>query len=48
MSYAVSGHIQSAIMTTDAIEGDLYTVVLNETGTIFGASMDGLYYSVRK
>ena len=48
MSYAVKGHIQNAIMTTDTIEGDLYTVVLNETGTIFGASMDGLYYSIRK
>lgn len=48
MSYAVKGHIQSAIMTTDKIEGDLYTVVLNETGTIFGASMDGLYYNIRK
>ena len=48
MSYAVNGQIKSVIMTTDAIEGDLYTVLLNETGTIFGASMDGLYYSVRK
>ena len=48
MSYAVNGQIKSAIMTTDAIEGDLYTVLLNETGTIFGASMDGLYYSLRK
>ena len=48
MSYAVNGQIKSAIMTTDAIEGDLYTVLLNETGTIFGASMDGLYYSIRK
>jgi len=48
MSYAVNGKIKSAIMTTDAIEGDLYTVLLNETGTIFGASMDGLYYSIRK
>ena len=48
MTYAVNGQIKSAIMTTDAIEGDLYTVLLNETGTIFGASMDGLYYSIRK
>ena len=48
MSYAVKGQIKSAIMTTDAIEGDLYTVLLNETGTVFGASMDGLYYSIRK
>lgn len=48
MSYAVNGKIKSAIMTTDAIEGGLYTVLLNETGTIFGASMDGLYYSIRK
>jgi len=48
MSYAVNGQIKSAIMTTDAIEGDLYTVLLNETGTIFGASVDGLYYNIRK
>ena len=48
MTYAVNGQIKSAIMTTDAIEGGLYTVLLNETGTIFGASMDGLYYSIRK
>jgi len=48
MSYAVKGQIKSAIMTTDAIEGDLYTVLLNETGTIFGASVDGLYYNIRK
>ena len=48
MSYAVKGQIKSTIMTTDAIEGDLYTVLLNETGTVFGASMDGLYYSIRK
>ena len=48
ITYAVNGQIKSAIMTTDAIEGGLYTVLLNETGTIFGASMDGLYYSIRK
>ena len=48
VSLAVSGQIQNAIMTTDVIKGDLYTVHFNETGTVFGVSLEGLYYSVRK
>jgi len=45
---SVRGQIQNSILTTDAIKGDLYTIHFNETGTIFGASLEGLYYSVRK
>lgn len=45
---SVSGQIQNSILSTDAIKGDLYTIHFNETGTIFGASLEGLYYSVRK
>jgi len=45
---SVRGQIQNSILTTDAIKGDLYTIHFNETGTIFGASLEGLYYSVRR
>lgn len=48
MSLAISEQIQNAVMTTDAIKGDLYTVQFNETGTLFGASLEGIYYSVRQ
>ena len=47
VSFAVSGRIQNAIMTTDAIIGDLYTVHFNESGTVFGASIEGLHYAKR-
>lgn len=47
ISMAISGQIQNSILTTDAIKGDLYTIHFNETGTIFGASLEGLYYSLR-
>ena len=47
ISLAVSGQIQNAIMTTDAIEGDLYTIQFNETGSIYGVSLEGLYYKIR-
>jgi lipid-binding SYLF domain-containing protein len=48
VSLAVSEQIQNAVMTSDAIKGDLYTVQFNETGTLLGASLDGIYYSVRQ
>ena len=48
ISMAVSGQIQNSILSTDSIKGDLYTIQFNETGTIYGASVEGLYYSVRK
>lgn len=48
ISMAVSGKIQNSILTTDAIKGDLYTLRFNTTGTVYGASLEGLYYSVRK
>jgi len=44
---SVSGQIQNSILTTDAIKGDLYTIHFNETGTVFGVSLEGLYYTVR-
>jgi hypothetical protein len=48
VSLAVSEQIQNAVMTSDAIKGDLYTVQFNEAGTLFGASLEGIYYSVRE
>lgn len=48
ISYAMNGQIENSLMTTDAIRGDLYTTIFNETGTIFGVSLEGLYYTVRR
>ena len=47
ISSAVNGRVQNSILTTDAIKGDLYTVQLKVTGTIFGLSLEGLHYSIR-
>ena len=48
LAYGIGGQIETAILTSDTFNRDLYTVVLDETGTIFGASVEGLYYTVRK
>ena len=48
ISSAINGRVQNSILTTDAVKGDLYTVQLNETGTVFGLSLEGMYYSVRE
>ena len=47
ISSAVNGRVQNSILTTDAIKGDLYTVQLKVTGTIFGLCLEGLHYSIR-
>ena len=47
ISSAVNGRVQNSILTTDAIKGDLYTVQLKVTGTVFGLSLEGLHYSIR-
>jgi len=47
-AFGRNGQIETSILTSDVFARDLYTVVLDETGTIFGASVDGLYYTVRK
>ena len=47
ISSAVNGRVQNSILTTDDIKGDLYTVQLKETGTVFGLSLEGLHYSIR-
>lgn len=48
ISYGLSGQLQNSRLSSDSLKGDLYTVVFNESGTIFGASMEGLHYSLRK
>jgi lipid-binding SYLF domain-containing protein len=48
ISMAVNGRIKNSILTSDALKGDLYTVQFNETGTVFGASLESIYYSVRQ
>ena len=48
LAYGRGGQIDTAILTSDTFNRDLHTVVLDETGTIFGASVEGLYYTVRK
>lgn len=47
-AFGRNGQIETSILTSDVFARDLYTVVLDETGTIFGASVEGLYYTVRK
>jgi len=48
LAYGRHGQIDTSVVSSDAFTGDLFTVVLDETGTIFGASVEGLYYTVRK
>ena len=48
ISYGMGGQIRNNRVSSDAIEGDLFSVVFNETGTVFGASLEGLFYTVRK
>ena len=48
LSIAINGRIRNSTLTSDALNGDLYTVHFNETGTVFGANIEGLYYTVRR
>jgi len=43
----MSGQIHNSRLSSDSFKGDLFTVVFNETGTVYGASLEGLYYSLR-
>lgn len=47
IAYGVNGEIQSTLISTDSIVGDLYTIITNETGSLYGVSLEGLYYTVR-
>ena len=48
VSIAINGRIKNSTLTSDALKGDLYTVHFNETGTVFGASLEGLHYNIRR
>ena len=48
ISYGIKGQIRNNRVSSDAISGDLFTVVFNETGTVYGASLESLYYIIRE
>ena len=47
ISYGLRGQLENSRLSSDSFKGDLFTVVFNETGTVYGASLEGLYYSLR-
>jgi len=47
LSYGRQGRIENTAMTTENLGESLRTLVFNETGTVFGASIEGLYYTYR-
>ena len=46
-SYGRQGRIENTAITTENLGESLRTLVFNETGTVFGASVEGLYYKYR-
>ena len=47
LSYGRQGRIENTAITTENLGESLRTLVFNETGTVFGASVEGLYYTYR-
>ena len=47
LSYGRQGQIENTSITTENLDESLRTLVFNETGTVFGASVEGLYYTYR-
>ena len=47
LSYGRQGRIENTAIATENIGESLRTLVFNETGTVFGASVEGLYYTYR-
>ena len=47
LSYGRQGRIENTAITTENLGESLRTLVFNETGTVFGASVEGLYYTFR-
>ena len=47
LSYSRQGRIENTAITTENLGESLRTLVFNETGTVFGASVEGLYYTYR-
>ena len=48
LSYGNQGQIENTSLATENLGGSLRTLVFNETGTVFGVSLQGLYYSFRE
>jgi len=47
LTYGRQGRIENTAITTENLGESLRTLVFNETGTVFGASVEGLYYTYR-
>ena len=47
LSYGNQGQIENTSIATENLGTSLRTLVFNESGTIFGASLEGLYYTYR-
>ena len=47
LSYGQQGQIENTAIATENLGESLRTLVLNETGTVFGASIEGLSYTYR-
>lgn len=46
-SYGRQGQIENTAIATKNLGKNLRTLVFNETGTVFGPSVKGLYYTYR-
>jgi len=47
ISYGLRGQLQNSRLSSETLTGDLFTVVFNETGTVYGASLEGIYYALK-
>ena len=47
LSYGNQGQIENTSIATENLSSSLRTLVFNESGTIFGASLEGLHYTYR-
>ena len=47
LSYGRQGQIENTAIATENLGEGLRTLVFNQTGTVFGASVEGLYYTYR-
>ena len=48
LSYGRQGQIENTAIATENLGEGLRTLIFNETGTVFGASVEGLYYTYRE
>ena len=47
LSYGRNGQIDYTAIATENLGESLRTLIFNETGTVFGATVEGLYYTYR-